>query len=168
MSKYKKDVSVDSDTIVDEKQFVTFLIGGETYGVSADKVQEIIGITEITYVPQSLPYVKGVINLRGSVVPVIDMRLKFKIDELAYAANTVIIIVRMEGRLVGLIVDAVSDVMNIPVKGIQETPHFSAGIDTDYIESVGQSDQKLIIILNVNMLITSDEFEGLRFGGKKK
>ncbi len=153
--------------MADEQQFVTFFIDGDTFGIQAGKVQEIIGMTEITYVPRTLSYLKGVINLRGAVVPVIDMRAKFRIEEIAYVSTTVIIIVEVESRLIGLIVDSVSDVLNIPVKGINETPHFSSRIETDIIESIGQVNDNLIIIINVEMIITQREFEEVKYSGKR-
>jgi len=141
----------------EEKQHVTFLIGEETYGVEVLKVQEIIGMTQITHVPNTMTYMKGVINLRGSVVAVVDMRLKFAMQERDYDSFTVIIIVEVRDRMIGMIVDAVSDVVSIPVKGIQDTPHFSARIETDFIKGIGQVDDKLVIILDVDKILTSDE-----------
>lgn len=145
----------------DEKQYVTFMIGEETYGVSVLKVQEIIGMTQITHVPNTMPYMRGVINLRGNVVPVIDMRIKFAMDERAYDGFTVIIIVEVKDRLVGMIIDAVSDVLSIPITGIQNTPHFSAKIETDFIEGIGQKDELLIIILDVDRIINLEELESV-------
>ena len=153
----QRDISV----IEDERQFVTFFIGDELYGVSVLKVQEIIGMNLITHVPNTLPYLKGVINLRGSVVPVIDMRLKFEMPEREYDSFTVIIIVEVKDRLVGMIIDAVSDVLSIPVTVIQEVPHFSSKIETDFIESIGQKGDELIIILDVERVISIEELNEL-------
>ncbi len=147
----------------EEKQFVSFIIGEETYGVPVLRVQEIIGISEITHVPKTLPFVKGVINLRGSVVPVIDMRKKFKMEKREYDATTVIVVVEINGRHIGMIVDSVSDVLNIPVRSIQDTPHFSAKIETDFIEAIGQTKDELVIILDVEKIITSDEIDDITF-----
>jgi purine-binding chemotaxis protein CheW len=141
----------------DERQFVTFEIAGETYGVSIIRVQEIIGMTRITEIPNSLAFMRGVINLRGSVVPVIDMRRKFKLAERDYDSFTVIIIVEVSGTLVGMIVDAVSDVLSIPVSGIQETPNFSTEIQTDFIDGIGRRDDTLIIILDVDKILSAEE-----------
>lgn len=150
--------AVDSKTMKEEeRQFVSFLIGNETYGVSVLKVQEIIGMTVITHVPNTFHYMKGVINLRGSVVPVIDMRIKFSMQEREYDAFTVIIIVEVKERLVGMIVDSVSDVLNIPLSSIQDTPHFTSKIDSDFIEGIGQTDGALLIILNVDRILSIDE-----------
>lgn len=147
----------------EEKQFVSFLIGEETYGISVLKVQEIIGMTEITHVPKTLPFVKGVINLRGAVVPVIDLRKKFKMEEREYDATTVIVIVEVNGRLIGMIVDSVSDVLNIPVKSIQDTPHFSSKIESDFIEAIGQTKDTLVIILDIEKIITLAEIDEIPF-----
>ena len=147
---------------LEEEQFVTFLIGDETYGVEVLRVQEIIGMTTITHVPNSLTFMKGVINLRGSVVPVVDMRLKFELGEKEYDSFTVIIIVEVNGRMIGMIVDSVSDVVSIPVQKIQDTPHFTAKIETDYIKSIGQqTDESLVIILDVDRILTDDELTGM-------
>ena len=139
------------------EQFVTFIIGNETYGIEVLKVQEIIGMTRINYVPNTLPYMKGVINLRGSVVPVIDMRKKIGMDEIAYNAFTVIIITEVKGKLIGMIVDSVQDVVTIPIQKIQDTIHFTSQIATDYIKGIGQIDNNLVIILDVDRLLTADE-----------
>ncbi len=143
----------------EDEQYVTFFIKNEIYGVPVLKVQEIIGMTKITVMPNSLPFMKGVIDLRGAVVPVIDMRAKFEMEHAEYNAYTVIIIVEVKDRLVGMIVDSVSDVMGIPVKSIQDTPSFSAKINTDYMRGIGQKDDSLIIILDVDRILTNDEFE---------
>ena len=145
----------------EENQYVTFVIGEETYGVEVLKVQEIIGMTQITHVPNAMSFMKGVINLRGSVVPVVDMRIKFTMSEREYDAFTVIIIVEVRGRMIGMIVDSVSDVVSIPVKGIQDTPHFSAKIETDFIMGIGQIEEKLVIILAVDRIMSSEEMTEL-------
>jgi purine-binding chemotaxis protein CheW len=142
-------------------QFVTFTIAEEIYGVEVLKVQEIIGMTLVTHVPNSPPFMKGVINLRGAVVPVVDMRLKFNIKEKEYDAFTVVIIVEVRERLIGMIVDAVSDVAGIPMNTIQDTPHFTAAVDTDFIKGIGQLDSKLVIILDVDRILTVEEVRAL-------
>ncbi|MFW6365481.1 MAG: chemotaxis protein CheW [Spirochaetota bacterium] len=155
----KKTHNEQIDT--EENQFVTFLIGGESYGVEVLCVSEILGMTEITPVPNTFNFMKGVINLRGEVVPVVDMRLKFGMNEKEYDSFTVIIIVEVKKRLVGMIVDAVSDVANIPVGSIQNTPHFTTRIETDFIRGIGQLGEQLIIILDVDRILTTEEFQQL-------
>ncbi len=158
-------INVKANEIIDDgevdklTEYVTFAIGEETYGVEVLKVQEIIGMTQITHVPNSMDFMKGVINLRGSVVPVVDLRIKFRMDEREYDAFTVILIVEIQERLIGLIVDSVSDVVGIPVESMQETPHFSANIETDYIKGIGNRDNQLIIILDVDLILGSEELE---------
>ncbi|HNR88535.1 MAG TPA: chemotaxis protein CheW [Spirochaetota bacterium] len=142
---------------LESAQYVTFMIGLEVYGVAVLKVQEIIGMTQITHVPNSLSYMKGVINLRGSVVPVVDMRLKFRMEERAYEQSTVIIIVEVRGINIGMIVDAVSDVVEIPISRIQDTPHFSVKIETDFISGIGNKDDQLVIILDVDRILSQEE-----------
>ncbi|MGL4370628.1 MAG: chemotaxis protein CheW [Spirochaetota bacterium] len=151
----KDSVSVADDT----NQFVTFSIGNEFYGVEVLRVQEIIGMTQVTHVPNAVSFMKGVINLRGAVVPVIDLRIKFHMNEKEYDAFTVIIIVEVSGKLVGMIVDTVSDVANIPLSAIQDTPHFTAQISTDFIKGIGQLEDKLVIILDVEKILTADEMK---------
>lgn len=149
----------DFDKDTDLQQFVTFLIGPETYGVDVLRVHEIIGMTDITFIPNSMSFMKGVINLRGNVVPVVDMRKKLGMDEREYDATTVIIIVEVKSISIGMIVDAVSDVLDISVESIQDTPHFSTKIESDYIKNIGRKDDNLIIILNVDRILTSDEID---------
>lgn len=148
--------------ITSTDQFVTFIMGNEVFGVEVLKVQEIIGMTHITHVPNTLPYMKGVINLRGSVVPVIDMRKKIGLEEIEYTAFTVIIITEVKGRLIGMIVDSVQDVVAIPVEKIQDAIHFTSQVATDYIKGIGQIDNNLVIILDVDKLLTTDELARIK------
>ncbi len=143
----------------DGEQFVTFTIGAEIYGVEVLKVQEIIGMTDITAVPNTLKYMKGVINLRGTVVPVVDMRTRFEMETRGYDEFTVIIIVEVSDMLVGMIVDTVSDVLNIPVGNIQEKPHYTANVESDYISGIGHVNEKMIILINVDRILTPEELE---------
>jgi purine-binding chemotaxis protein CheW len=143
----------------DVKQYVTFLVGEETYGVSVIKVQSINEMIEITHVPKALSFIKGVINLRGAVIPVIDMRRKFNLPPKEYDSFTVILIVEVKGRLIGMIADAVSDVVSFPVSGIKTNINFSARVDTDSIEGVGMSGDSLIILLDVDTFLNADCFK---------
>jgi purine-binding chemotaxis protein CheW len=146
---------------VEVKQYVTFIIGAETYGVNVLSVQDIIGMTQITPVPNTFSFMKGVINLRGAVVPVIDLRKKFNMDNRDYDGFTVIIIVEVKGVKIGMIVDSVADVVGIPVTNIQNTPHFSSKIETNFIDGIGQLENNLIIILNVDKILSVDELDSL-------
>lgn len=151
-----KEKKKDAD-IEELEQYVTFMIGSETYGIEVLQVREIIGMTDITYVPNSMDFMKGVINLRGTVVPVVDMRKKFRMDERKYDIFTVILIVEIKGTFIGMIVDSVSDVIGLSSESIQDTPHFSANIETDYIKCIGKSDEDLVIILDADRILTTEE-----------
>jgi len=137
-------------------QYVTFLVAGETYGVSVNKVQSITEMVDITYVPHSRSFIEGVINLRGSVVPVINMRKKFNIPVKEYDLFTVILIVEVKERLVGMIADSVSDVVSIPVSGIQKDIQFSAKVDSASIEGIGQIGDQLVVLLNVENFLDAE------------
>jgi len=142
-----------------KNQYVSFKLADEIYGVSVNKVQEIIGMTSITSVPNALSYVRGVINLRGAVVPVLDMRSKFKMENRLYDPFTVIIIVEVLDRVVGMIVDTVVDVVDIPTDIVQNASHLSSKIETDFIDGISKVDENLIIILNVEKILSFDEFD---------
>jgi len=167
MAKLTGAEAVKDSTIVNNEQYVTFIIGDENYGVNILKVQEIIGMTRITKVPNMLDYMKGVINLRGKVIPVIDMRLKFNMPEKEYDDITVILIVEVKDKEVGMIVDSVSDVMEIIVSNVQDTPQFHASIDTNYIKGIGNVGEMLIILLDVNRIMSYEEFEKIEKNQKE-
>lgn len=153
--------SVINDLAVkSSEQYVTFLINNETYGIEVLKVKEIVGMTTITSVPNSEKYLKGVINLRGIVVPVIDLRLKFNIPEKEYDAFTVILILEHRESLVGVIVDSVSDVITAPGL-LQEVPNFHVSIQRDVLKGVLNKDDTLIIILNSDIMLTARDLEVL-------
>lgn len=148
-------------SVVEEEheEFATFLIGEEVFGVDILKVRDIIGITDITPVPKSAFFVKGVINLRGNIVPVVDLRLKFRLPEKEYNTSTVVIVVEIRGRLIGMIVDSVADVVDIAVKSIHESPHYQANIAEDFIKSIGRLENQLIIILDVDRILSTGEMD---------
>jgi len=145
-----------------KKQYVTFSIGEEMYGVDVIRAQEVLNMISITHVPNTMPFMKGVIDLRGKIVPLIDMRIKFRLDEKEYDQNTVIIIVEVRGLLVGLIVDSVSDVINMTVDDIQNTPHFSVEIDKDAVIGISRHSDKLVIILDVDKILTVAELDSIK------
>jgi len=142
------------------EQYVTFLINDETYGIEVLRVKEIVGMTTIRSVPNSEKYLKGVMNLRGIVVPVIDMRMKFNLPEKEYDAFTVILIIEMKDFLVGVIVDSVSDVISAPGQ-LQDVPNFHVSIDREVIKGVFNKDGNLIIILNAEIMLTVKDMEVL-------
>ena len=135
---------------------MTFLVGDETYGVSVMKVQSINEMIEITHVPKARSFIKGVINLRGAVIPVIDMRKKFNLPEKEYDSFTVILIVEVKERLIGMIVDAVSDVVSIPVSDIQTNINYSGKVEKSSMEGVGRIGESLIILLDVETFLYTE------------
>jgi len=159
----KQNIKKDADNPKSEEvnQYVTFFVGDETYGVSVMKVQSINEMIEITHVPKARAFIKGVINLRGSVIPVIDMRKKFSLPPKDYDSFTVILIVEVNERLVGMIVDSVSDVIDIPVSDIQSQINYSARVDTSSIEGIGRIGERLVVLLDVETFLAGDsQFEG--------
>jgi purine-binding chemotaxis protein CheW len=138
-------------------QFVTFQLGTETYGISILKLNEIIAYQSCTTIPNVPSFIKGVLNLRGIVVPVIDLRERFSMELKDYDQFTVIMILDVSGRIMGLVVDAVSDVLTLNSDDIKPRPHFSTGISTEFISGMGIKDKKFIILLNVDKLLSDNE-----------
>jgi purine-binding chemotaxis protein CheW len=147
-----REASVSGFT-ADGNQFLTFTLGAEEYGIEILKVQEIKGYSAFTPIPNAPPYIKGVMNLRGTVVPVVDLRTKFAMNETEYNQFTVVIVVTVGPRVFGLVVDAVSDVLNIPGEAIEATPHLGADVDTSFMTGMAKSGDKLIALLDIEKLI---------------
>jgi purine-binding chemotaxis protein CheW len=145
----------------DSGQFLTFTLGDEEYGIDILKVQEIKGYSAVTRIPRAPSYVKGMMNLRGTIVPVIDLRSKFGLELKECDQFTVIIVVLVRGRTLGMIVDTVSDVLNIARSDVHATPDFSTSIDTSFISGMGKSANKLIILVNVEKVLGVDELQAL-------
>lgn len=138
-------------------KFLSFRLFGEEYGVDVIKVREIIGLTDITPIPQTPQYVKGVINLRGKVIPVIDLRLRFGITEEKYNEETCIIVVEVNNLLMGVIIDTVLEVLDIKSGDIEPTPSFGTKLRTDYILGIGKVGNKVKILLDIDHVLTSEE-----------
>jgi purine-binding chemotaxis protein CheW len=134
-------------------EYLSFTLGNEHYGVDILKVQEIRGYDSVTRVPDAPDYIKGVINLRGTIVPVIDLRLKLRLDEARYDAFTVMIVLNVEDRVVGIVVDSVSDVIPLTSDQIRPTPEFGAAVDTRVISGIGTHDDKMLILLDIETLL---------------
>ena len=148
-----------------EGKYLTFTLAGEEYGISILKVKEIIGMMPITTVPQTPPYVKGVINLRGKVIPVVDLRSKFGMDSMDYTERTCIIVVEIAGSArtipMGIVVDSVSEVLNIKSGDIEETPSFGSQLDTDYILGMAKVGGGVKILLDIDRVMNADEMASL-------
>jgi purine-binding chemotaxis protein CheW len=140
----------------DGSQYLTFTLGEEEYGVEILKVQEIKGYSAITPIPNTPAYVKGVVNLRGTIIPIVDLRAKLAMSEASYNQFTVIIVVRVGPKTVGVVVDAVSDVLDIPVKDIQATPDFGAQVDARFISGLAKAGEKLVVLLDIEKVLGGD------------
>ena len=138
-------------------QLVTFSISDEEFGVDILKVQEIIRTMEISKVPRSPDFVEGVINLRGKVIPIIDLRRRFGLDHKSHDKNTRIIVIEMTDVIVGFVVDAVSEVLRIPASTVEPPPPVVAGMDSEYISGVGKLEDSLLILLDLDKLLSSDD-----------
>ncbi|QNN46524.1 chemotaxis protein CheW [Thermomonas brevis] len=137
-------------------EFLTFTLGKEEYGVDILKVQEIRGYDAVTRLPDAPDYIKGVINLRGTIVPVIDMRVKFRL-EAKVDALTVMIVLNVADRVVGMVVDSVSDVVQLTGEQIRSMPEVGTGIDRRFLTGIGALDERMLILLDIEGLMTSTE-----------
>jgi purine-binding chemotaxis protein CheW len=140
----------------DGSQYLTFTLGTEEYGVEILKVQEIKGYSQVTPIPNTPAYVKGVMNLRGSIIPVVDLRSKLAMAQTTYNQFTVIIVVRVGAKTVGLVVDAVSDVLNIPSQDVQPAPDFGAQVDARFISGMAKAGEKLVVLLDIEKVLGAE------------
>ncbi len=148
-----------------EGKYLTFSLANEEYGVGILKIKEIIGMMPITTVPQTPEFVKGVINLRGKVIPVIDLRLKFGIEKSKYSERTCIIVVDLKNRtadiLIGVVVDSVSEVLNIKAEDIEDTPTFGTSLNTAYILGMAKMEGGVKILLDIDRVLNEEEITAL-------
>lgn len=152
-------------------KYLTFTLADEDYGIGILKVKEIIGMMPITSVPKTPQFVKGVINLRGKVIPVIDLRVKFDMGESDYTERTCIIVVEIDTEdetvLIGIVVDSVSEVLNIQEDEIEDTPAFGTQLDVDYILGIAKTEGGVKILLNIDRVLSSDEISSLEKKARK-
>jgi purine-binding chemotaxis protein CheW len=151
---------------VREGKYLTFSLSGEEYGIGILKVKEIIGIMPVTHVPQTPDFVKGVINLRGKVIPVVDLRLRFGLQAAAYTERTCIIVVEVAGAngsiMMGIVVDAVSEVLNIRGTDIESTPAFGVKLNTDFILGMAKAAGGIKILLEIDKVLNSEDLVAIR------
>ena len=157
-------MQTSQETLVDAStsntnEFLTFTLGQEEYGIDILKVQEIRGYDAVTHIANTPEFIKGIINLRGIIVPIVDMRIKFKLGAPVYDQFTVVIILNVANRVVGMVVDGVSDVITLPPSQIQPPPEFGAAMDTQYIVGLGTLEERMIILVDIERLMTSREME---------
>ena len=148
-----------------EGKYLTFILADEEYGIGILKVKEIIGMMPVTSVPQTPQYVKGVINLRGRVIPVIDLRLRFGLESAEYTERTCIIVVEIQGAaghvVIGIVVDSVSEVLNIKGEDIEDAPTFGTKLNTDYILGMAKIDGGVKILLDIDRVLNEEEINAL-------
>jgi len=138
-------------------EFLTFILGQEEYGIDILKVQEIRGYDTVTGIANMPEFIKGVINLRGIIVPIVDMRIKFGLPDVTYDAFTVVIILNLSTRVVGIVVDSVSDVLTLSADQIRAVPELSAKLDTRYILGLGTVDERMLILVDIEQLMLGQE-----------
>jgi purine-binding chemotaxis protein CheW len=152
-------IVMEEDTQKD--RFLTFQLGKESYGIEIRHVTEIIGIQPITEVPELPEYIKGIINLRGKIIPVMDVRLRFKKEPREYNDRTCVIVIDIRDISIGLIVDTVCEVLSIPEENIVEPPQMNKGFNNRYIKRIGKAGSDVKLLLDCEKLLTEDELEDL-------
>lgn len=150
----------------DADQFLTFMLDGEEYGLDILRVQEIKGWDTVTSIPNTPEYIRGVINLRGTIVPIIDLRRRFGLEAKEYGPTTVVIVLRVDSadgrsRVMGIVVDAVSDVYNISEDDLKPPPDFGAAINVEYVKGIATVQDKMVIGLDIDHLMNGREMESL-------
>lgn len=151
------ELSQKGQKIVQKREFLAFTLGREEYCIDILKVQEIRGYETVTPIPNTPSYMKGVVNLRGLIVPIIDLRIKLELETVAYDQFTVVIILSIRGRIVGVVVDSVSDVVALATEEIKEAPQLGAAIKIDYIDGLVTIDERMLIIVDIEKLATMEE-----------
>lgn len=142
-------------TSLANNEFLTFTLGKEEYGIDILKVQEIRGYDAVTTIANTPNFIKGVINLRGTIVPIVDLRIKFNMPSVEYDQFTVVIILNLSGRITGIVVDSVSDVLTLNAEQIRSVPGLSAALDTRYILGLGTVDDRMLILVDIESLMGS-------------
>jgi purine-binding chemotaxis protein CheW len=146
-----------SDQDLAMREFLAFTLGKEEYGVQILKVQELRNYEEPTRIANAPDFIKGVVNLRGIIVPIVDMRVKFQLGTPTYDQFTVVIILNIGGRVVGMVVDSVSDVITLTADQVKPAPEMGTALDTDYLIGLGTVDQRMLILVDIDKLMSSAE-----------
>jgi purine-binding chemotaxis protein CheW len=141
------------------REFLSFRLGAEEYGIDILKVQEIRECDAVTSIANTPDFIKGVIDLRGIIVPIVDLRLKFRLESAIYDQFTVVIILNVARRVVGIVVDSVSDVVTLTAEQVKAAPEFSSNLDTQYIDGLGRIDDRMLILVDIERLMTSADME---------
>lgn len=157
----ENEILIGADTDPDADQYLTFILADEEYGVDILRVQEIKGWDSVTPIPNTPSYIKGVINLRGTIVPIVDLRQRFSMDEIEYGPMTVVIVLKIEcndrDRIMGIVVDAVSDVYDVNSEEMKPAPDFGSVVNIEFVKGLATVAEKMIIILDIDHLLSGDE-----------
>lgn len=151
MNEIKKEVN---STVSESREYLTFRLENEEYGIDILKVQEIRGYEPPTRIANAPEFIKGVVNLRGTIVPIVDMRVRFKCKSVKYDSFTVVIILNLRSRVVGIVVDSVSDVMEIAAANMQAAPDIESAIDSSCISGIGSVNERMLILLDIESLMS--------------
>lgn len=155
------NIQIGANSEEDGDQLLTFILADEEYGVDILRVQEIKGWDSVTPIPNTPEHIRGVINLRGTIVPIIDLRMRFGLESIPYGATTVVIVLRVvtgdKSRIMGIVVDAVSDVYNIPEEAMKPPPDFGTVISIDFVRALATVDETMVIVLDIDHLLNSDD-----------
>ena len=138
-------------------EFLSFTLGEEEYGIDIQKVQELRGYDAVTRIANAPAFIKGVVNLRGIIVPIIDMRVKLNLGDVSYDQFTVVIVLNIGGRVVGMVVDSVSDVITLAPEQIKDAPQMGSLLDTDYLIGLGTVGERMLILVDIDRLMSSEE-----------
>ena len=145
----------------EDQQFLTFNLADEYYGVDILKVQEIKGYTTVTRIPNTPNYLKGVLNLRGTIVPIVDLRMKFGMGMTEPTPFTVVVVVNVRNRVMGFLVDAVSDVLDLNAKNIQPPPELGNAVDITFVAGIGNANDRLVTLLDIDRVLTEEELKNV-------
>lgn len=149
----------DAASAAPKQEVLSFKLGEEEYCLDILSVQEIRGYDTVTAIANTPDFIKGVINLRGNIVPIADLRIKFKLKEVRYDATTIVIILNIRKKMIGIVVDSVSDVIAIPRDEIREAPRFGATINTEFISGMATVEGRMLIMVNIERLLSSDDLQ---------
>jgi len=160
------DVELQIGAAAEGDQYLTFMLAGEEYGVDILRVQEIKGWDRVTPVPNTPEYIRGVINLRGTIVPIIDLRLRFGLEPMEYGPTTVVIVLKVvheeQSRIMGVVVDAVSDVYNVEADALKPPPDLGSGVEVDFVQGLATVADKMVILLEIDRLLNSGDLAAAR------
>ena len=159
MAKQREEEFLDEEEDTQKGKYLTFVIGNESYGIGIEYVTEIIGILPITEIPELPEYIRGIINLRGEIIPVMDIRLRFKKELREYNERTCIVVIDILDNSVGLIVDSVAEVITIPDVDIVPPPSLNGGLSNRYIKGIGKVDSEVKLLLECEKLLSKDDLE---------